>query len=71
MNCEFFEGLNLTFDFILRSNRSNGVNTSKCSFISLIISPKGLKYDNNFSISLAGNLLVFSDLTFDSCFKIK
>ena len=43
----------------------------KSAYNSLIIGPRGLGWKPTYSKSLAGNLLVWSDLTLDPAFKVK
>ena len=43
----------------------------KSAYNSLIIGPRGLEWKPTYTESLAGNLLVWSDLTLDPAFKVK
>ena len=43
----------------------------KSAYNSLIIGPRGLEWKPTHRKSLAGNLLVWSDLTLDPAFKVK
>ena len=43
----------------------------KSAYNSLIIGPRGLQCETNLQEMMAGNLLIWSDLTLDPSFKVK
>ena len=47
------------------------LSVMKSAYISLIIGPRGLGWKPTYRKSWAGNILVWSDLTFGSSFKVK
>ena len=59
----------LTLDPLLQGQMR--IAKPKIAYNSLIIGPRGLEWKPTYRKSLAGNLLVRSDLTLDPAFKVK
>ena len=61
----------VTFDLGPLLQGQMRITKHKSAYNSLVIGPRGLQCEPTYRIARARNLLMWSDLTFDPCFKIK
>ena len=59
------------FDLEPLPQGQTSIGKLKSAYNSLIIGPRGLEWKPTYRKSLAGNLLVWSDLTLDPAFNVK